>query len=96
MGMQGKCVDLTTHAVTQRPVNQLVLLHHSAVFELLADDRRLEMVAVTLHNDFRIRDAGLDERLDFRTSHSVIASWLIEIIHVSLMQTAITALLPLK
>ena len=67
MGMQGKGMNLTAHAITQCAVNQLMLFDHGAVLELTADDSSLEMVTVSLDENLRIRDAGLDEYFDFCT-----------------------------
>lgn len=65
--MQGKGMNLTAHAITQRAVNQLMLFDHGAILELTADNSSLEMVTVSLDDNLCIRNAGLDECFDFCT-----------------------------
>jgi hypothetical protein len=60
---QGKRMNFTTHAVTQRGIDQAMLLHHAAVGKLRADDHRLEMITLPLDDHLGIRQSGFDQGL---------------------------------
>ena len=69
MGMQGKRVNFTRKTITQRGVDELVLLHHGTPRKLLADHDRLEMISLTLHYHFCARDAGPNQCFKFTALH---------------------------
>src|SRR5581483_11606030 len=55
-----KRVDLFAHALTQRAIDDLVLLHPALAAELGADDHSLEMMAIADHLDVFASQTALD------------------------------------
>src|SRR5687767_1513296 len=63
-GLHGQSVDLLTHAVAERLVDQLVALHAALARESIGHDHGLEVLAVADHLDVLAGEAAFDALLD--------------------------------
>ena len=67
--MQGQRVYFAAHPVSERSIDQLMLLHHRAAFKLLADYNCLEMITLPFHRDLCLGDSRLYQVFQFTALH---------------------------
>ena len=65
-------MDLLAHALAERAVDELVLLHPRLAAERRAHDHRLEVMAVAGHLDVLALEACLDPLLDLFGIHRLV------------------------
>ncbi len=69
--MQGQRMYFTTHPVSERGIDQLMLLHHRTALELLADYNCLEMITFPFHRDVCLGEACLYQIFQFIALHGL-------------------------
>ena len=57
-------MNFLSHALTQRPIDHLMLLHSILAAKRFTDDYRFEMLPITRHTHMRTGKRLLDVRLD--------------------------------